>query len=34
MCSGVLSDMYGRHWVGAKDVRIVIGQVPFNEKSQ
>ena len=34
MCSGVLSDMYGGHWVGVEVVRIVIGQVPFGGKSQ
>ena len=34
MCSGVLSDMYGRHWVGAEVVGIVTDQVPFGRKSQ
>ena len=34
MCSGVLSDMYGRHWVGAEVVGIVTDQVPFGRKSR
>ena len=33
MCGGVLSDMYGRHLVGAEVIGIVIGQVPFGRKS-
>ena len=34
MHSRALSDIYGGNWVGAEDAGIVIGQVPFDEKSQ
>ena len=34
MCSGVLSDMYGGHWVGVEVIGIVTDQVPFDRKSQ
>ena len=30
MYSGVLSDMYGGHWVGAEVIGMVMDQVPFD----